>query len=368
MTVAVDVQRVSNLWKHRPDDGQFSTLKDLHNFTENRKSQSWTAASRMADLSIMDDNGDLKVKVFDPTAREERILEPTNYGFNQLAQYASAPAGYLRTLHPQLAAINLQYGLEVQPKNQDGLIFAQSNGEHHLRSITSQTYGRIYDSEAVQSVIETVDESIWSVPASMPNSGAINRATKLYASDRDLYLFMINRGMPLDIPGEKSESYLGFYISNSEVGYGTFEVGQFIYRASCANRAIWAISDLLSIVIRHTKGAPERFKYEGRKFLENYAKLDPTSAINQIVKARQKELDVDRTKPNNQGFVEWLQNRGFAKKEAEMSINSALQEEGTLGNLWSIINGITAYARSIPHTDSRTSLESRAGKLMKLVA
>ena len=33
---------------------------------------------------------------------------------------------------------------------------------------------------------------------------------------------------------------------------------------------------------------------------------------------------------------------------------------------WDIVNGVTAYARSVPHTDDRVNLEKRAGKLMEI--
>lgn len=46
----------------------------------------------------------------------------------------------------------------------------------------------------------------------------------------------------------------------------------------------------------------------------------------------------------------------------------SLAEEGEARSLWDIINGATAFARQIPHTDERVKIEAVAGKLMQVVA
>ena len=50
--------------------------------------------------------GGLGLELYDPTAGGRRVVEPSNWGFSQLAQYAKAPAAYLRTLPAELAAIH----------------------------------------------------------------------------------------------------------------------------------------------------------------------------------------------------------------------------------------------------------------------
>ena len=64
----------------------------------------------------------------------------------------------------------------------------------------------------------------------------------------------------------------------------------------------------------------------------------------------------------------WLQKRGFTKAQAKSSVDSAVAEEGSARTLWDIMNGVTAHARSVPHTNERVELETKAGKLMELVA
>ena len=50
------------------------------------------------------------------------------------------------------------------------------------------------------------------------------------------------------------------------------------------------------------------------------------------------------------------------------AVSSATAEEGEARSLWDIINGVTASARAIVHTDDRVALEREAGKLMRFVA
>jgi hypothetical protein len=67
-------------------------------------------------------------------------------------------------------------------------------------------------------------------------------------------------------------------------------------------------------------------------------------------------------------LVEWLRKKGLTKEQAEGSIDKATVEEGQVATLWDIVQGITAYARSIQWTDQRVALETTAGQLMRTVS
>ncbi len=62
----------------------------------------------------------------------------------------------------------------------------------------------------------------------------------------------------------------------------------------------------------------------------------------------------------------WLQSRGFTKAQAKASYDTAVAEEGRARSFWDNVNGVTAYARSVSHTDARGDLETKAGKLMAM--
>jgi hypothetical protein len=310
----------------------------------------------------MNFNEGLAVQTYDPIRGETVNLVPTNWAFGQLSSYAGAPASYLRKLPPELAAINLQWGLEHAPVREDALMLAQSNGNEALRAITSASYGRIWDAQVVEAVERVNQDDRWKVPVASYSATNPLRATTLYASDRDVFIFLVDPANPIEVGNEIL--FRGFITWNSEVGSAVFGLCTFLYRYVCDNRIIWGMTDVRELRIRHTGGAPDRFGYEGRRYLERYANESTAKIVDAVKKAQITEI------PNKQDQTveEWLRERGFTKSDAAASIQTAVAQEGKVRSIWDIINGITAYARSIPHTDIRVDLETKAGKLMQLAS
>jgi hypothetical protein len=361
-----NLMRASEQWRSRPDDQRFLSLAELKAHVAQRKAESWTAAPRVESLRFNFDqqapDAGLLVDVFDPTAGETRSLAPTNWSFNQLAQYAGAPAAYLRKLPPVLAAMNAQWGIEHTPIRDDALLLAQSNGDNKLRAVTSTSYGRIWDSQVVDAVEKVNADGRWQIPASSYSTQNPRRATTLYASDRDVFIFLVDPNNPVEVNGDTL--FRGFMTWNSEVGSQVFGLTTFLYRYVCDNRIIWGATEVQELRIRHSRGAPERFAYEGEKFLKRYADESTVKLIEGVKAAQAAEIPLKK----DQSVENWLQARGFTKAQAKGSYESAVAEEGKARSVWDIVNGITAYARSIPHANDRVDLETKAGELMSQVA
>lgn len=353
----------SQQWATRPDDQRFTSLADLKASVMQRKRESWTATPVTTDLRVRvgSDQDTLALEVFDPSQGERRLLQPSHFAFGQLSQYAQAPASYLRKLPAPLAAINLQYGLERSPLRDDALILAQSNGHHALRAVTSTSYGRIWDHQVVEAVEKVNGDGRWQIPAASYTTTNPKRATTLYASDRDVFIFLVDPKNEIEVAGERL--YRGFITWNSEVGSSVFGLMTFLYRYVCDNRIIWGATDVKELRIRHTGGAPERFAYEGEKYLRRYADESTAKLVDGIKAA--KALEIPKT--NTETVESWLQSRGFTKAQSVASVQAATAEEGQARSLWDIVNGVTAFARSIPHADERVELEAKAGKLMDMV-
>jgi hypothetical protein len=363
-----NLHRASREWFRRPNDERFISLEDLRNAVLARKHESWTATPNVKAIEPTvvqgaDGNEQLMVKVFDPTRGDNVLLEPTHFAFGQLAQYAGAPASYLRKLPDTLAGICLAYGLERLAMRDDTLMLAQSNGTHKLRAMTSTSYGRIWDLDVVDAVIKANASGQWKIPASSQAARNPKRATTLYASDRDVFIFLVDEAHPIEVNGETL--FRGFMTWNSEVGAATFGLTTFLYRYVCDNRIIWGATDVRELRIRHTGGAPQRFAYEGAKFLSRYAEESTVKTVKQISAAQAFELPQAAKREN---VVEWLQKKGFTKSVANAAVTSAEVEEGEARSLWQIINGVTAHARTLAHTDARVELETKAGSLMNLVS
>ena len=71
---------------------------------------------------------------------------------------------------------------------------------------------------------------------------------------------------------------------------------------------------------------------------------------------------------NDDEAIKWLTAKGFTGKVAKSAVAKAIEEENGAGSLWQIVQGVTAHARSIVHRDVRTSLEKKAGSLLRLAA
>lgn len=352
----------SRQWATRPDDQRFLSLEDLAQSVAQRRSESWTATPKTGALRVHATEDEIGIEAFDPTAGETRRLTPTNFSFAQLAGYAKAPASYLRQLPAPLAAINLQWGLEHNPIRDEVLVLGRSNGINELRAMTSTSYGRIWDSQVVDAVQKANSNGRWQIPAASYAARNPKRATTLYASDRDVFIFLCDPKNPIEVKGETL--FRGFYTWNSEVGSATFGLCTFLYRYICDNRIIWGQSDVRELTIRHTSGAPDRFAYEGEKYLARYAEESTTKLIAGIQAAQNAKIEVN---PGAGRTVEtWLASRGFTKSQAKSSVESAISEEGQAETIWDIVQGITAHARTISHTNDRIDLESKAGKLLDL--
>src|SRR3546814_8328037 len=67
--------------------------------------------------------------------------------------------------------------------------------------------------------------------------------TTLYASDRDVFLFLVDDANPIEagrLPnGDPDLFFRGFYCWNSAVGSKTLGMATFYLRAVCMNRNIW---------------------------------------------------------------------------------------------------------------------------------
>src|SRR3954467_6710824 len=84
--------------------------------------------------------------------------------------------------------------------------------------------------------------------------------TTLYASDRDVFLFLVDDTHPIEagrLPNGDPDLYFrGFYCWNSEVGSKTLGIASFFLRAVCMNRNIWGVEGFQEISRSGTANSP----------------------------------------------------------------------------------------------------------------
>jgi hypothetical protein len=285
----------------------------------------------------------------------------------------------LRDLPAPLVAVNLQHGLLSHRAELIKTLEAE-DGRIELRAVTGPDYGRIWDHELVAAVMNIAGNSVgdtrWKIPGVLdwaimthnPFVDVTKETTTLYASDRDVFLFLVDDAHPIEagrLPNGDPDLYFrGFYCWNSEVGSKTLGIASFYLRAVCMNRNLWGVEGFEEFSIRHSKFAAQRFAHEATPALTNFARSSPAPFIAGVKAAR--ERIVARKDEEREAF---LRKRGFSKAETAKVIATVLNEEGhPPESIFDFVQGITAIARAKPHQDARLEIEGKAKALLERAA
>jgi len=371
------VGRVSSEWFSRPDDERFLSLSDLQASVRSRAERSRTRTVESAAIRVEAAHEDPETLML-ALPGGEAPLAPTHWSFGQLASLVGAPAAYLRQLPAPLAAINLQYGLASHRAEQVKTLETQ-DGRMELRAVTGPDYGRIYDHELVLAVQKIAGDGVgdtrWKIPGVLdwntgiydPTAPVSRETTTLYASDRDVFLFLVDDLNPIEAgklaDGSPDLFFRGFYCWNSEVGAKTLGLASFYLRAVCQNRNLWGVEDFQEIVIRHSKYAADRFAREAAPALTRFANSSPVPFVTSIRSAREKIVA-----KNDDDRSDFLRKRGFSKAETATIIETVLAEEGRPpASVFDFVQGITAVARGKAHQDARLEMEGRARTMLAAV-
>ena len=208
----------------------------------------------------------------------------------------------------------------------------------------------------------------WSTGVYNPMVDVTKDTTTLYASDRDVFLFLVDDINPIEastLPdGSPDLFFRGFYCWNSEVSAKTLGIASFYLRAVCQNRNLWGVEDFQEISIRHSKCAANRFAHEAVPALANFADSSPRPFVEGIHAARERIVargDEDRT--------DFLRKRGFSKAETAKIVETVLAEEGRPPeSVFDFVQGIAGVARPKPQQDSRLAMETRAKAILERTA
>lgn len=361
-----------NQWATRPADQRYETLDELRKAVHNRRMRARTHTVDAKDIRISTTGvaGDNSLLVNGKLSK----AAPSNWAFGQLAGIVGAPAGYLRNLPAPLAAECLQHGLNKCEREEHKLMTLapedSTDGILGLQAVTSTSYGRIWDADVVDSVTRIVERTNGKFfnPKTYTEQGI--KGSGLYASDRDVFVFMIDGGSVLDA-GPRAQLNRGFIVWNSEVGSKTFGLMTFLFNTVCLNHIIWGAQNVNKLVIRHTAGGPYRFDSEAAPMLNEYAEASAQPMIDTVRAAQSYMLPQPASKDETlvQTLASWapITKARFTRGEISSAIDFAKAEEGDCRTLWHLVQGATAYARGFDFIDSRVDLEKRAGSLLSIV-
>lgn len=379
------VGTVSAQWFLRPDDQKFLNLDDLL-----AQTKAFADASTATDL---DPRG------FEASAGRDNalffahddlpdLIVPTNYAFSDVARLVGAPARYLSKLPAELTADCLNHGFKNLPDKpvQTYVGDDMAGPRDALRCLTSTKYGRIRDCDVVAEVMKLAGsgtgDTRWKVPGMIDWSSMTYNAnvditkdtTTLFASDRDIFLFLCDDQNPVEVGklpnGDPDLMFRGFYVWNSEVGSRTFGVATMYLRGVCQNRCLWGVEGFTETTFRHTSGAPERFIEEAAPALQSYAENAASKLVAGVEAAKAAVVvsgaDEDE---RSESRIAFLTKFGFSKAQATDLILTHVVEEGRPPeSVWDFAQALTAAARGCQYQDQRVKLEQQAGKLLDKVS
>lgn len=378
----MELFHANNQWSTRPADERFSSIQELYDAT---KAYSLTARENKVAVSAIRTeaiNGDVQL-----VGRAGNPAKLTHWSFGQLAQRISAPAGYLRELPATLACQNLNHGLAKYADKADtaNLLF-HSNGSLLLRAFTSDRYERIWNWEVAERLLALESQGWKAAKPTMHWSGGDvskciscggtgnggtcmyckgtgNVLPALYASDHDMFAFVVNDSAVIAEPGNPSGLRRGVIVQNSEVGASALKLTRFLFRDICCNFIIWGASQVLEIKVRHIGNA--RYRWQGyeaelRRYLGQSAAQDEAkiSAARTVKIGDTKEQVLDR--------LFGMKSVLLSRKTLEAGYDAALPEQdGNPNTVWGMVNGLTRHSQTRPYADERTAIDTAAGKLME---
>jgi hypothetical protein len=357
--MSTNLMTASRQWASRPQDQRFTNLADLKESVNARRLRSRSVDVDLSRVHVEMRDGQLAVNsAIVPSA-------PSHWAFSQFAGLLKAPASYLRTLPDDILVPALNHGIQNAPR--DAVKFmtvARDEGLNTLQAVTSPTYGRIWDADCVgtvERIVERTGGRFFNPKAYDLATGTI-KPSGLYASDRDVFMFMIDGGSRLDV-GPRAKLNRGFFVWNSEVGARTFGLTTFLFNEVCGNHIVWGAQNVNTLTIKHTQGGPYRFDSEATPALVAYAEssaaMEEATIRRAMSHALPKEMD---------DVMKLVSPQKITRSELKEAIATAMREEGQCATLWDLVQGLTAYARGFDYVDARVDLERRAGKLLNMVA
>ncbi len=378
--------KASNQWSTRPDDERFASLQELHDAVCGYRA---SAAQAVVPFnSLRTEASDGEVMLVGKASTPARL---THRAFGQLATAIAAPGAYLRTLPATLAAQNLNHGLAKATDRSDRQVLFHQNGALLTRAITSNSYTRIWNND-ITSRLFNLQAAGWAVPPARPardgqagtriateadvltgakhglsvKVGDLIAPAGLYASDHDLFVFMVNDGVRISEPGNSDGLARGFFISNSETGAASFVVTRFLYRTVCGNHIVWGAKDISEFRLRHTGSADDRAFRELHGTITRYANESASMDEARISRAVSFRLGKDKDEMLDSLFGR--KSLGLSRTVLAQAYQACIELEPGLDPLsaWGMAQGLTRISQDAKYGEDRVALDRAAGKVLAI--
>jgi hypothetical protein len=376
-------------WSERPDDERYWNLDELFDATQHHAEGALNGTVQMNRLDIVTQGEELLLR-----GQTGTTAQLNNWSFGQLCGRVGAPAGYLRGLSPEMAAANLSYGLKRigDDRASCNALFHRGDSGLLCRSFNSEQYSRIWNYEVVGRLRDALGDG-WQVPPARParqgqagsrlatqtdvlthssqgslgiKVGDLIAPAGLYASDHDMFAFLVNEQYRID-DGSEGGMSRGFFVSNSEVGAAAFKITKFLYRYVCGNHIVWDASDVEELRIVHRGSANERYGDTMRVELRKYANESAAGDEHRIKVAKQTLLGATKDQVLDKLFgLRLLPKATLEAAYVAAEREADLRKDVSPRSVWGITQGITAMSQHSTFADRRVELDRAAGKILSI--
>jgi hypothetical protein len=298
--------------------------------------------------------------------RDGLTVSLCNYSLGQLASGARVPMPLLERISGKTGAQVLNESMRAGDGMTDrkALLEKQGeNGDYRLRSLTSESYHRVWDA----SILEEIER--WLLPVgyiptlptlntdAQQNNIMGNNKPALFRGDRDSFVFF--SVPPKDDPQDDGFGGLrsGFMVKNSEVGAGSAYYTRFLFRDMCANFLIWGAQDVVTRrQVHRGEDNMRRWILEMRATIQDMSLEVQGQEYERFAKAAEQAFvgDGSQTDENKAKAAQRLQRQfRVTKSVATDAVDAALLPLNQQGrphgtpdlSHWTVANGLTWEAK-----------------------
>jgi hypothetical protein len=204
-------------------------------------------------------------------------------------------------------------------------------------------------------------------PCWQPAPKAFDGSRGLYASEQDMFLFLVDNDRRIFESDPNGGLGRGFFVENSEVGAGGFKITMFLYEAICGNHRVLGAQGIRQVNFKHVGTADERAFRAIDSTLVDYAQSSAGMIEAQIGGSKQREIAA--TEEEVVDAVYKMKLPGITKELCELSYKKAEERVDWYGNprsFWGFTGGMTEIARDMPNASARTQIDRSAGKILQM--
>ncbi len=375
--MSTNLTLASSQWNNRPVDERYWSPADALGRAISARNAAIETSVNYSDLRVIENGGEVGI-----VGKQGFPFKLTNYSFGQLCQRASAPAGFMESLPSKMAVEVLNHKLDRTGVGQ--LLLDKNEGS--VRALTGNAYTRVWNDSLLR-MCDSLVQRGWKVPpgrarfsdsrtrpatendilkGSQHNSLAVRVGDSIapsgvYASDRDMFCFLVNDGEYYDNPADpNTPMQRGFMLWNSEVGDKSLGMITFLYDAVCGNHIVWGAVDVRTFRSRHVGNINRKAEFNFDSVVNH--RIDRNLLTDQLSHVQSVLIGADKEAVISKAATVTKLPKGTI--EAAYDIADGSTRYGDPRTPWGISQGLTELSQKKDYTSQRVAIDSAAGILL----